>query len=306
MNATELVEKARALLAAATPGPWTEDTWFGEVDGNDGVVSVGPHHIDLHDPDLMPDEPGHSDYAYDRACADAALIAATPGLIAALCDEVYRLQFELGDALHGMKKAHDAMGSILSISGAMKHFIEHAAPMFSPDADGRVMAPNHVTSTLTHGPERYEFTIRKWDGKTPGDVIGELEAALSAAEKRADEVEAGAAALVDALTTTIVAHDTPVPAESWHAALDVFRNKSSAARAFLARLHAAEDERGLAIGQRDEARREVERLRAKVAQLEARTAGLCDCMATPFAENKGASDCPACNGSGAVIVEGAT
>jgi hypothetical protein len=70
---------------------------------------------------------------------------------------------------------------------------------------------------------------------------------LAAAEHRAaeaesgrDEAEAQAAALVDALTTSIVAHDTPVPPESWHAALNTFRNKVKAGRAFLERLHAAE------------------------------------------------------------------
>lgn len=54
--------------------------------------------------------------------------------------------------------------------------------------------------------------------------------------------------------------------------------------------------------QRDEARREVERLRAKVEQLEARTAGLCEC-ATANRRVVVAADCPDCRGSGAVIVE---
>lgn len=70
---------------------------------------------------------------------------------------------------------------------------------------------------------------------------------LTAAERRAaeaesgrDEAEAQAAALVDALTTSIVAHGTPVPPETWSAALDTFRNRAKVGRAFLERLHAAE------------------------------------------------------------------
>lgn len=47
----------------------------------------------------------------------------------------------------------------------------------------------------------------------------------------------------------------------------------------------------------------IKDLEAENAQLEGRTAGLCDCMAAPFAESKGASDCPECKGEGAVIVE---
>ena len=92
----------------------------------------------------------------------------------------------------------------------------------------------------------------------------------------------------------------------------------------------AEDARGLAVGQldaaranlterefrldnqnagmqamaqqRDAARRDVERLSAKVARMEARTAGLCEC-ATAGRRVVVAPDCPACKGSGAVIVE---
>lgn len=285
MSTTELIAQARALLAAATPGPWTEDTWFGEVDGNDGVVSVGPHHIDLHDPDIMPEEPGHSDYAYDRACADAALIAAAPGLLAALCDEVCQLQSELGDALRSLKKAHEAMGSLLSIAGPMKHFIDHAAPMFSPDADGRAMAPNHVTTTLICGPERYEFTIRRWDGKTPGDIIGELQDALAAERQRADEAEAERVKrgplrpdCPHDCDRGVIGTDGPGPDETHdypcpHCDIDgeTIRLLRIERTSLLARLHSAESERDAPLA-------EVERLKAENAAYVRRLAAVGDVL----------------------------
>ncbi len=77
-------------------------------------------------------------------------------------------------------------------------------------------------------------------GRALLDRLATAERRAAEAESGRDEAEAQAAALVDALTTSIVAHDTPVPPETWQAALDTFRNKAQAGRAFLDRLHAAE------------------------------------------------------------------
>lgn len=83
----DLTDTARALLAAATPGPWQADAWYGCDDG--GWAAIGPHHMATEDEgyDDVPESPAHH-----RAMADAALIAAAPELIAALCDEVERLR----------------------------------------------------------------------------------------------------------------------------------------------------------------------------------------------------------------------
>lgn len=75
--------KLRALLAAATPGPWEADAWCNCDDG--GWAAIGPHHMATED-EGYDDAPGSP--AYDRAMADAALIAAAPELLAALCDEL--------------------------------------------------------------------------------------------------------------------------------------------------------------------------------------------------------------------------
>lgn len=80
---SDITTRARALLAAATPGPWEADAWCNYDDG--GWAAIGPHHMATED-EGYDDAPGSP--AYDRAMADSALIAAAPELLAALCDEL--------------------------------------------------------------------------------------------------------------------------------------------------------------------------------------------------------------------------
>lgn len=80
---TDIITRARELLAAATPGPWEAEGWCSYDDG--GWAAIGPHHMATED-EGYDDAPGSP--AYDRAMADSALIAAAPELLAALCDEV--------------------------------------------------------------------------------------------------------------------------------------------------------------------------------------------------------------------------
>lgn len=79
-------ERARALLEAATPGPWAPRCWWGS---EGGVAAVGPRH---HGDDEEPGSPAHR-----RAEADAAIIAAAPDLAAAFLAE------------HGARVAADNM-----------------------------------------------------------------------------------------------------------------------------------------------------------------------------------------------------
>jgi len=88
---TALIAEARALDAAATPGPWTTDVWCG-TDG--GVAARGPHLRSDED-----DEPGAEHYV--RAEADAALIARARTLLPQLADAVERLQAERDELLAG-------------------------------------------------------------------------------------------------------------------------------------------------------------------------------------------------------------
>ncbi|MCT1459889.1 hypothetical protein M3G03_10135 [Aestuariimicrobium sp. p3-SID1156] len=78
------LDPIRALLAAATPGPWYSE-W---VPDDDWIVVYG--------------QP-HGAYVCPEVCtltddADAGLIAAAPHLLAALVDEVERLRAELAAA----------------------------------------------------------------------------------------------------------------------------------------------------------------------------------------------------------------
>lgn len=83
------VNKLRALLAAATPGPWVPDVWYGYDDG--GWVAVGPH---LHSVDGEDDESEPDCPAGVRAMADANLITAARDALPELLDEVERLRAE--------------------------------------------------------------------------------------------------------------------------------------------------------------------------------------------------------------------
>lgn len=86
------VQKLRALLAAATPRPWHTDVWYGNDDG--GWAAIGPHCTasEADDFDDAPESP-----SYDRAMADAALIAAAVNALPELLDEVERLDLQVSE-----------------------------------------------------------------------------------------------------------------------------------------------------------------------------------------------------------------
>jgi hypothetical protein len=83
----ELMEKARALLAAATPGPWQVVEFWGENFNEYGIEHKVPwdhpdkpmHFAKVHPTNVQP-------LGDVLARANAALIAAAPGMLAALCD----------------------------------------------------------------------------------------------------------------------------------------------------------------------------------------------------------------------------
>jgi hypothetical protein len=79
------LEAIKARLAAATPGPWIYDEWYGTEDG--GWAAIGPHHEagegECDEPDGEP---------HERAKRDGALIAHAPTDLAALVAEVERLR----------------------------------------------------------------------------------------------------------------------------------------------------------------------------------------------------------------------
>jgi hypothetical protein len=73
----DIVSRARELMAAATPGPWFLSRRRRER------VCCGDPAANAHE---------IADAARSPSCGDAALIAAAPGLLAALADEVERLR----------------------------------------------------------------------------------------------------------------------------------------------------------------------------------------------------------------------
>lgn len=108
---SEAREKARALLAYATPGPWSsqrevalfpnayvvgcpESTVIARVSRSSEQCMVAPKRA----------RPEH----------DAALIAAAPGLLAALCDENDALRAELAETTDERNAAWRALHEILS------------------------------------------------------------------------------------------------------------------------------------------------------------------------------------------------
>lgn len=100
---SEAREKARALLANATPGPWRvgycdEGVWKGKVWCNTGNAHPFDERV-LLNMNINGDE--------FPVTADAALIAAAPGLLAALCDENDALEQERGLAI-GQRHAAQA------------------------------------------------------------------------------------------------------------------------------------------------------------------------------------------------------
>lgn len=82
---SDIVERARRLLADATPGPWAVAEW------NRTNVLPEPWALDK----LSPDERGPFAIQACATEADAALIAAAPTLLAGLVVEVERLRVEL-------------------------------------------------------------------------------------------------------------------------------------------------------------------------------------------------------------------
>ncbi len=180
-----IIDRARALLTAATPGPW-------EVC-----------------PDLRPDIRSQSGTGgflgcghiatvsrYDANESDAALIAAAPELLAVLCDALDRAQFaaewwaeERTIEIEALREAWAVMDSMARAAGVVGAFLEQAAPLLRPDVSGNVKAPNHVTVAFTDRVQSYEVTIRREGGKTPAETIGELTARAESAERRVEEAD---------------------------------------------------------------------------------------------------------------------
>ena len=281
-NTKTIIDRARALLAAAG-SKWDDVAVAGTPGGYWAVANARA--------------------TYEAANADAALITAAPGLLATLCDALERSRFALewwaADCAIGVEALREAwavMDSMARAAGVVGAFLEQAAPLLRPDASGNVKAPNYVTATFTDGVQPYEVTIRREGGKTPADIIGEITARAEAAERRAEEAEAQAAAIRAALLCVEHAKGDPdVYACPSCGAMEDERHigacnvgaalAADAGRALLDRLHAAE---------------------AKVARMDARKAAICGCVSccsghvAPDIEDA----CPDCHGSGAVIVEG--
>lgn len=177
-----IIDRARALLAAATPGP----------------VTVYPHPRPRQDHDESRFQwgdlvtGGRSMWTM-IPMADAEALAFAVNNLGAICDAMERAHFaaewwasEYEDVVHDLRVLGESFIKIERTAGAMMTFIEQAVPLLHPDQNGIVRAPNHVTATMVSGNDEVEFTIRRTGGKTPADVIGELTARAEAAEHARD------------------------------------------------------------------------------------------------------------------------
>jgi hypothetical protein len=109
----DIVERARALLAAATPGPWTAYRCDGVDEiGEPGQSSCGirsPAWTDQWGADIVSDT-NRDECCHMMTLADAELIAAAPTLIAELVEEVERLRANKNDLKRGLRlRAQHAM-----------------------------------------------------------------------------------------------------------------------------------------------------------------------------------------------------
>lgn len=139
-----------------------------------------------------------------------------------ICDALERSRFALewwaadrAIGVEALREAWAVMDSMARAAGVVGAFLEQAAPLLRPDASGNVKAPNYVTATFTDGVQSYEVTIRREGGKTPADIIGEIAARAEAAERRAEEAEAQAAAICKAMDDRGGVHEYYLGDHGW-------------------------------------------------------------------------------------------
>lgn len=239
-----IIDRARALLAAATPGPWEvcPDTRpdVRTTCNTGGFLGCG--HIATVS-------------RYDANEADAALIAAAPGLLATLCDA-------MESAERRAEEAEAQAAAALNCISSSAHKLWRMPP-----AD-RTLATDAVWRDMAH-----------FEPSAPARALLDR---LHAAEARVAEVEAA---------QKMRAESADPDDETWHTREEYLRRVKAEAR--VAELHAAEartteDEQlrlrlagDLAVEQRQheatrkllgEARREVDGLRAERASVDA---GVC-------------------------------
>ena len=145
------IERVRALLAAATPGPWDVD-----ADGCLDVIAESPEHPSYVDTvAAVPQEGAGS----ARASANAAMIAAAPDLAADLLDAHAALATE-------RERAEAAEADVARLRGAAEVRCREAraeadalrqerAVLIAERADARMMA--------RCGEENWHAAIAQWD-----------------------------------------------------------------------------------------------------------------------------------------------
>lgn len=264
-----IIDRARALLAAAG-SKWDDVAVAGTPSGYWAVANARGD--------------------YETAHADAALIAAAPGLLATLCDALNAAQAREANALTACLCGR--RGQCVWCRVEDHRLCAEAAELRAEEAEAAAAAMRlrvqEIAGDFNPGHEREN-----------GQALAEMREAL---EDVAASHPAGRA-LLDRL------HAAEAERDALRERAGIAEGREAAAKANAEEVAGWLDARNAGLVQmareRDVLREKLAAAEANAARLEARTAGLCDCMAIPFAENKGASDCPECKGEGAVIVEGA-
>lgn len=247
MTPAELAE-LEALEAAATPGPWEADEWYGMDDG--GWCAVGPHHQcsdDEDDCDDSPDSPPHQ-----RAKADARFIAAARSALPRLLARVRELEVELErDGVGGRRRRRAAAEKVkqwkeleaqrdaarAQLAEAERHLEDSEEELGSLKEAITEHLPQYTVDDGTSEPD----DATEWERlEYAGDELKRLGAQLAACQRERDEavrllrgvmVRAGALRCLDHACPECVP-DSPI-------VIKEYACTHHRARAFLARLDAA-------------------------------------------------------------------
>lgn len=283
------IDRARALLSEATPGPWSV-----RHDGTAAWVDMG----DVRRVAWL----GH--VRGDQNRRDARLMAAAPGLLAALCDALVHAERRAEKA----EAQRDELTTLHRVADARERRLERE--LLAIWATVRPGEPAPLTERdVLHAVE---------------DVQSEAVSLRCVVVDCAKAIGNGSGCSTDASVEFMAMIPAEIRAET-SALRDragIAKGREAAAKANAEQMAGWLDARNAGLVQmareRDALREKLAALEAKAAQMKAPTAKVCRCVNTTYAFDPARAvvlplagysitagvGCPSCGGTGAVIVEG--